>query len=97
MAQVKSGSQLREWIDDYLAYLLREWQNLPDLAQEWDCWTADEQLDFVVEWPIREDRLQQLQHWAAEGRLTPAQCARYQDLLALIARYRSTLERLFVE
>jgi hypothetical protein len=97
MADVRLRTPLREWIDDYLEHLLRIWETLPSITHEWDSWTEDERLDFVIEWPIREDRLQQLQRWAAEGQLSPAQRVRYEELLRLIARQRPTLERLLAE
>lgn len=97
MASVEVDVKLHERVDRYLEYLCNEWQDIPEVGQEWDSWTADEQLDFVIELPIREDRLQQLQQWAAAGQLTPAQRARYEELLSLIVRHRATLDRLLAE
>ncbi|HLH23968.1 MAG TPA: hypothetical protein VK066_15705 [Chloroflexota bacterium] len=94
MAQVAKDSEVREWIDDYLDYLFAEWEAIPEVAAEWDEWQDHEQLDFVVEWPIREDRLRELQQWAEQGLLAPQQQARYERLLALVARQRPTLEKL---
>lgn len=94
MAQVVHEQQLVEWIDDYLAYLEREWRSVPEVAREWDTWEDHEQLDFVVEWPIREDRLGQLRRWAEQGVLTPSQWAQYERLLKLVAKHRPALERL---
>ena len=84
-------------IDDYLAYLVREWQSIPELAAEWDEWENHEQFDFVIEWPIREDRLHMLRTWAEQGKMTPAQCARYEELLKLVDEHRPTLTRLLEE
>ena len=58
MAQVAPDPQLQAKIDRYyLDYLVREWQRVPKIAEQWDGWQDHEQLNFVVEWPIREDRL----------------------------------------
>jgi hypothetical protein len=47
-----------------------------------------------MEWPIREDRLRQLQQWAKQGVLTPTQRTRYEALLQLVTEHRSLLEQL---
>ena len=97
MAQVTNPRSIAESIDDYLAYLWAEWESIPALAAEWDDWDAYEQLDFVMEWPIREDRLLMLRDWAAAGCMTDEQQARYNQLLDLIAAHRDTLERLIAD
>ncbi|MGH2353028.1 MAG: hypothetical protein ACRDJN_15570 [Chloroflexota bacterium] len=97
MAQVATDLELVQRIEKYLEYLASEWQDVPAVAQEWNSWQEHERLDFVIEWPIREDRLHQLHQWAAQDRLTPAQRARYEDLLTLVAANRPTLERLLAE
>lgn len=63
---VPPGSPLGVRIDGYLTYLWDEWEEVPHLAQEWDEWDELSRLSFVVDWPIREDRLQQLQQWAGQ-------------------------------
>jgi len=77
-----------------LTYLEQEWGALPSVASEWDTWDDLARLDFVVEWPSREDRLLELQRWAAEGRLTAAQQARHTRLLCLVDEYRPVVARL---
>ncbi len=97
MDQVTHIHTPRERIDPYLDYLFRAWQALPDVAKVWAEWEDHDRLDFVVEWPIREDHLYQLQEWAAQGLFTPEQQARYDELLQLIARHRPLLDRLLNE
>jgi hypothetical protein len=98
MAQVAEQAQLRTKVDHYLDYLTAEWVAIPDLAAEWAEWDEDDRLDFVLEWPIREDRLLlQLRQWNATGLLTPQQRQRYAALQRLIRRQRPTLERLLAE
>jgi hypothetical protein len=97
MAQAIPIAQLQARIDDYLTYLLDEWQGIPDLAAEWAEWEEHERLDFVLEWPIREDRLHQLRERAAAGQLTPRQQARYEHVLDLERRHRPLLERLLAD
>jgi len=97
MVEVAQRRQTAERIDYHLDYLLREWQALPDIAAEWNAWEEYEQFDFVIEWTIRVDRLGQLRRWADEGLLTPAQLARFRDLLTLIDLHRPTFERLLVD
>jgi hypothetical protein len=94
MAQVAQDSRLREWIEDFLDYVHKRWNMIPELAAEWDEWDEDSRTDFALDWPICEDRLQQLQGWAEQGLMTPTQRARYDELLKLVAANRPTLERL---
>ncbi|MDP9363006.1 MAG: hypothetical protein M3Q10_02030 [Chloroflexota bacterium] len=88
---------IRARIDDDLAYLVSEWSSLPDVVAEWDDWTEHERLDFVLEWPLREERLRELRRRDAEGLLSPGQRARYGELLDLIRRHRTELERLLAD
>ena len=97
MGRLVKERQLHTRIDHYLSYLERDWNALPEVADEWQEMEEHERLDFVLEWPIREDRWLQLQHWAKDGLLTPAQCARYESLSALITRHRPTIDRLLVD
>ena len=97
MDQVAHILTPRERIDPYLDYLFREWEDIPGLAEEWVEWEDHDRLDFVAEWPIREDHFYQLQQWAAQGMFTPEQQARYDELLQLIARHRPLLDRLLNE
>ena len=97
MAQVRRTSDLGEWVESYLEYLFRDWNAVPEVADEWSKMEEHERLDFVLEWPIREDRWLQLQHWASHGQLTPAQCARYDALSALITHHRPIIDRLLAD
>ena len=97
MAQVANAAELRARIDHYLDYLQREWGGVPELAAEWDTWDEDSQLDFVLEWPIREDGLHQLHAWAEQGMLSPGQRTRYDALLSLVAQHRPMLETLLAD
>ena len=38
----------------FLAYLSREWESVPDLAEDFPAWDEMEQFEFVHEWDIRE-------------------------------------------
>lgn len=95
MAQVTHTLTAQQRIDPYLDYLFAEWGSVHELGREWAAWDEADRLDFIYEWPIREDRLHELAEWAAGGLLTPAQRARYAALLALVARQRPALEALF--
>lgn len=94
MAAVARQPEIDGWIEDYLSYLIGEWEAVPAMAAEWDQWSANDRLDFSLEWPIREDRLRQLEHWADESLLSPSQCDRFRHLLDLIGRYGPTLQKL---
>lgn len=92
MATVASGVGAR--IDHFLEYLSREWESVPKYAEEFPTWDDVEQLAFVHEWDVRESALRVLRDYAEVGAMTLSQCACYGELLGLVARYRSALERL---
>jgi len=70
---------------------------LPEIAAEWHEWSDLAQLNFVVEWPIKEERLAQLREWVRQDELTPPQLDRYRQLLDLMDRYRPILDRLLAD
>ncbi len=83
--------------DRYLEYLFAEWSDLPEVERDWPTWEEPARLLFVLEWPMREDRLGQLEEWAADGALTPEQMGRHRELQALVERHRPIVERLLSE
>jgi hypothetical protein len=97
MAQVRTPAELHAWIEDYLNYLIAEWEDIPSLAAEWDDWDHDSQLTFIVNWGVPADRLHQLRGWAEQGLLTPGQRVRYARLEELVAQHQPTLERLLAD
>jgi hypothetical protein len=94
MAFVAQDTELAQWIDKSLDYLMSNWEAVPEIAAEWDDWDELERLDFVVEWPLREMRLRELQRWRDAGLLSPSQLDRFEQVEALINRNSRTLERL---
>lgn len=94
MARVVQRPGLHATIAEYLEYLLGVWHGVPDLAAEWSEWDEHSRLVFALDWGVADDRLHQLAQWAAQGLLTSAQQARYDDLLGLMARHRPLLATL---
>jgi hypothetical protein len=97
MASVTRQTDLTIWIDQSLDYLTGEWKAVPKIAADWDDRDELERLDFVVEWPLREDRLLLLKQWHREGVLSASQLQRFSELQHLIERHRTTLERLLAD
>ncbi len=97
MAQVAQEAHVRARIDHYLDYLLAQWEGVPALAAEWSDWDTESRLTFAWNWAVPRDRMHQLEQWATQGVLTPEQCVRYEQLLALVAQNRPTLERLLAQ
>jgi hypothetical protein len=97
MAQAVANQDVEARIDRYLQYLLREWNSLPWVFSEWTNWEEHERLNFVLEWPIREDRLLQLRDWEERGLLAPEQQRDFNQLLGLIEIHRPQLDRLLAE
>lgn len=94
MAEVVQDTERQARIDGYLDYLIGEWASIPEIAAEWQEWENHEQLEFVVGWPLREDKLHQVQQWADQKLLTPDQRAHYSALMTLVAEYRTLLKEL---
>lgn len=92
MAQVASTAQ--QHAELLLDSLWRVWSSLPRVEGEIDTWDWIEQVDFIEEWPLVEQRLTQVEEYLAEGALAPTQIARYHELLNLIARNRPIIQRL---
>lgn len=94
MASVVRNPRTETWIDRSLDLLTSEWAAIPELAGRWTAWDEEDRLDFVLEWPLREDRLRLLRQWHAEGRLTETQRRRYDALQALVQQHQETLASL---
>jgi hypothetical protein len=92
MAQVVQAICLE--IDRLLELLFAQWGRLPEVESEIDTWDWEEQVVFIEEWPIEEDRLAELERLAAGGLLTAQQLDRYAELRALVERNRPILRRL---
>ena len=98
MAQVARDPRLESDIDYHLEYQFHQWDNLPDIAEHWTEMDAIDREVFQLEWVgITESRLTLLEQWAEQDLLTPAQRARYDELLRLVARCRPLLDNLFAE
>ncbi len=95
MAQGASRQEITTRIDWSLDYLLNEWADIPTLAaEEWPLWSRNQQVEFFLDWSVKEDRLHALRQWQAEGQITAAQAARFAALLRLIARHGPVLDAL---
>jgi hypothetical protein len=97
MAHVAVPTNVSAWIDNYLDHLFDVMNDLPEIAAEWDSWDDLEQLDFVVEWGIKRDRLLQLKNWDLQGLFTTDQQDRYRTLLDLLERRQPILDKLLAD
>jgi hypothetical protein len=91
MAKVKSAPGSVDW---QLDWSLRQWGRLPEIEAEINQWDPPDQLHFLEEWPLEEERLLYLTNLATNGKLRPGQRARYEQLQCLVARNRPIIERL---
>ncbi|HZS02750.1 MAG TPA: hypothetical protein VFE37_28820 [Chloroflexota bacterium] len=92
MAEVTA--ETRQDIERQLCHALWQWGRLPEVAATIDDWDQLDQIVFVEEWPLEEERLRTLKTWVAEGRLAPEQRRRYEKLMNLVAKHRPIIERL---
>jgi hypothetical protein len=92
MARVTAATQ--QDIERMLHIACTAWESLPELEAEIDGWDLLQQIDFVEEWTLEEERLKWLERYRADGLLTTNQVARYNDLKRLVAQNRPINERL---
>jgi hypothetical protein len=92
MAQVAGSVSQR--IDLLLRHASDTWARLPAIEAEIGGWDLLDRIDFVEEWPLEEQKLEELERYAAAGALTPRQRARYEDLQHLVERNRPIIQRL---
>jgi hypothetical protein len=97
MASLVEQSALAPRIDHALDYLIRQWLAIPEVVSTWETWDELDRLDFVLEWPVRESRLNQLRQWRDEGQLSIQQLKRFAALERLIRRHRAAVDRLLAE
>jgi hypothetical protein len=92
VAQV--ANKTHQHIDLMLDILEEQWGRLPEVEAEIDSWDLLDQLTFIETWPLEEERLKRIEQYRAEGALTEAQLARYENLKHLIAQNRPIIRRL---
>jgi hypothetical protein len=92
MAQVDRAT--RKDVDQLLARALAAWGSLPDVQRDIDAWELEDQLAFVEEWPLEDERLQQLAMLARIDALNTIQQERYRELMVLVDQHGVILERL---
>jgi hypothetical protein len=81
-------------IDHLLKWAVAAWEGLTEVEQEIDSWDLIDQIVFIEEWPLEEERLRRLAEHARANGMTEAQRIRYEDLLRLVERQRPIIERL---
>lgn len=84
-----------EQIEHTLSRSLEAWTGITSLAEVWQSWDNYSRFDVEIDWPIQEDRLDQLKDWSRRGLLSDDQQCRYKELLAAVDRNRPLLEKLF--
>lgn len=77
-----------------LAYLERHWQWVGEIVRTWASLADEERLDFAVEGPVAECRLEELQQQVGHTSLHAEQQARGKVLLARVHTERPMAERL---
>ena len=83
-----------EEIDRLLGLAKDGWEEVLEVAAEWEEWEYDGRLTFVVDHGLSEMRLRQLENFAKDGTMTAEQLARFSRLKVLVAETRPILEGL---
>lgn len=92
MADVKTTAHVE--IDKLLDLLNEAWAEMPSIAADIEGWDPSERVDFLEEWALEEERLADVERYAARGALSDHQRARYDALCQQIAQLRPTLDAL---
>jgi hypothetical protein len=93
MAQVNEKTQAEvNWLLDYLEAAL---EDLAEIVDGWEDLDWDERVDFWAEWPLKEDKLAQLDQLAETDQLSPtSQVVRYRAIKQRLTTHRAALDRL---
>ncbi len=83
-----------EYVDKSLYLSRASWEELPRVEAEIDDWEQIDQILFIEEWPLEEQRLKRLERYAQEGHMTEDQLARYEELKKIVATNRPIIHRL---
>ena len=94
MAQVAPASTTHAPIDLLLGHASEAWQRLPRVAAEIDEWDAVDQVRFIEEWPLEEQRLCRLETFATSGAMSAAQQLEFRRLMEVVRENRPIIERL---
>jgi hypothetical protein len=81
-------------VDRLLERASLAWEELTAVEREIDCWDLVDQVVYIEEWPLEEERLRRLAEHARAGELTEAQRDRYERLLEVVERQRPIIDRL---
>ena len=92
MAQADRAT--RADVDHLLNWAVSGWEGLTEIECEIDSWDLIDQIVFIEEWPLEEERVRRLASLAQMGAFTDSQRARYEALLMLVARQRPIINRL---
>jgi len=84
----------REEVERTLQMAEYQWERLPEVEDTIDNWDQLDQILFIEEWPLEEQRLKRLREFADKGALDKEQQARYEQLECTIARNRPIIQRL---
>ena len=92
MAQVRRARDYEFSVE--LDRAIAAWEELTDVEHEIDGWRLEDQIVFVEEWPLEEERLRRLAELERAGAFSPGQRRLYQRLLRLVERQRPIIDRL---
>lgn len=81
-------------IELLLSTSLEAWKGLPEAEATIDEWDQIEQIVFITDWPLEEQRLDHLEEYRAEGAMTPEQQSRHDELKCVVERNRPIIRRL---
>jgi hypothetical protein len=92
MAQVATG--VSERIELVLNISLEAWKGLPEAEATIDEWDLIDQIVYIEEWPLEEERLRELAEYRAEGAMSLEQKRRHDELLSVVEQNRPIIRRL---
>ena len=90
--QMSVDNEAAAWLLEYLETAL---EDSAEVIDEWDELSCDEQLDYWAEWPLKEDKLAQLDRLAESNRLSASQASRHRAIKQRLFTHRAALDRLY--
>ncbi len=81
-------------IDLILDILEEQWGRLPNVEATIDEWDLIDQIVFIEEWPLEEQRLDEMEAYVAEDALAKEQMIRCEELKRVVRRNRPIIYRL---
>lgn len=95
LTMMREGTNLESQIDRMLHIAAVEWFNLPETLADFDHMDPFDQMEFLLDWPLVEDRARRLAAFARGGEMNSDQFSLFIVIVKSIARFMPYVEKVF--